>query len=613
MRQPDGTYQAITTVADLKDLAYVLGDFGEVISLDTETTSLDYLTCELLGISITHKPGLGYYIPVKRHLRQELLWDNPSDFLDIEIVRFYLNPVLSNPRKVKTLHNAKFDLHVLERHGFIISEPVYDTMIGAWVLGNVHGARYGLKDLAERKLGFKMTEFKEVAGKHKDFSLVPLKEATLYAAADADMTARLYVIEEEKFHNGSSHLVPTRDLEMPCVRVLKKMEEVGALIDRPYLSGLDAPLRRQMKFHEKRVYDNFGDFNINSQDELKDKIYRHLGVVIPDVKFSTLFELKENYPIIESILHYTKRQKIHSVYVKGILELLDSNDRVHTEYRQNLKTGRLSSNHPNLQNIPTKKDDDSAADHEFVKDLPLIRKAFIAKPDYKIVSIDYSQLELRITAHLANEQSWIDAFANGVDIHKATAATVLKIPLSKVNKEQRRKAKAINFGLLYGMTEFGLSKRINCSIDEAKEFIAQYFEHLDGIRRYIENRRAEVRGRKFVQTEIGRRLYFNWNLENPKSLPAAEREGINMPVQGQAADIVKKAMVEIDSLLDNYRTKMILQVHDELDFEMPISEMPILIPQIKEIMEGVFKLKVDLKCDVEYGDNWEELQDYEGV
>lgn len=609
--KPDGVYQAIVTEADLKDLAYVLDEFGEVISLDTETTGLEYLSSQLLGISITHKAGFGYYIPVQRHLRQELLWDNPRDFLDIDLVRAYLNPILSNPRKTKVLHNAKYDMHILKRHGFTLVEPIYDTLIGAWVLGNVHGARYGLKDLAERKLGIQMTEFAEVAGKSKDFSMVPLREATSYAAADADMTHRLFQLEEMKFQNGSGSLVATRNLEMPCVRVLQKMEEVGARIDKVYLKSLDSPLYKKLKLHEKRVLDHFGKFNINSKDELKDRIYRYLGVQVADTKFETLINLREQHPVIDSILHYTKGQKIHSTYILGILALLDDEDRVHTEYRQNLKTGRLSSNNPNLQNIPTKKDDDTDAAYDFVKDLPLIRKAFIAKPEHRIVSIDYSQLELRITAHLANEPTWIEAFATGVDIHKATAATILKVPLSRVTKEQRRKAKSVNFGLLYGMTEYGLSRRLKITIDEAREFIDTYFEHLPQIRKYVEDRKAEVRGRRYVETEIGRRLYFNWNTENTKSLPAAEREGINMPVQGMAADIVKKAMVEVDRLLNNYQSKMILQVHDELDFEMHESEMGILIPQIKEIMEAVFTLRVALVCDVEVGDNWEELQDYE--
>lgn len=606
---PNGSYQAIVTEADLKNMAYVLTEFGTEIALDTETTSVDYLRCDLLGISITHNAGRAVYIPVKKHLTQELLWDNPKEFLPIETVRKYLNPILANPNKIKILHNAKFDLHVLRRHGFTIDEPIFDTMIGAWILGNVHGAKYGLKELTERKLGFKMTEFKEVVGKRKSFSEVPLKEATLYAAADADMTKRLFEIELIKF-NEYPVLIPTLELEMPCISVLQSMEDVGTLINRKYLEKLRQPLRKQMEEYSNLVYERLGNFNINSDEQLIDRINRLLrsnqARQIDNAQFETLDNLKEQYPVIDYYLRYSKRQKLYSVYVDGLIKLLDNNDRVHTEYRQNLKTGRLSSNKPNLQNIPTKKDED-----EYAKDLPTIRKSFIAPEGFKIVSIDYSQLELRLTAHRANEPAWIEAFNHDVDIHKATAAVVLGVPIDKVTKEQRKKAKAINFGLLYGMTEFGLSRRLKISVDEAKEFIDRYFENLPMVRKYIEDRKREVMTQKYVETEIGRRLYFRWNLENPKSLPAAQREGINMPIQGQAADIVKKAMVEIHNLLKPYKSNMVIQVHDELDFEMAEDEMEILIPPITEIMSTVYALSVPLKVDVEFGNNWEDLKDWQ--
>lgn len=610
LRIPDGNYQAIVTESDLRDLAYDLYDYGTEIALDTETTSVDYLKCELLGLSITDDVGKAAYIPVRKEVKQELLWDSPTEFLPVEMVSHYLNPVLADSNKIKILHNAKFDLHVLKRHGFTLDEPIFDTMIGAWVLGNVHGARYGLKDLVERKLSYKMTEFKDVVGKKKSFSEVPLKEATLYAAADADMTKRLFDIEMKKF-NEYGTLIPTLELEMPCIAVLQSMEEIGTLINRTYLEKLKKPLKQQMDNYSKLVHERLGNFNINSDEQLLDRINRMLksdgAKLIQDTQFETLNNLRESYHVIDHYLRYSKRQKLYSVYVDGILKLLDENDRVHTEYKQNKKTGRLSSNKPNLQNIPTKKDED-----EFAKDLPTIRKAFIAPDGYKIVSIDYSQLELRLTAHRANEPAWIDAFNKDVDIHKATAAAVLGVPISKVTKEQRFKAKAINFGLLYGMSEYGLARRIKVSVEEAKEFIDRYFENLPMVRQYIEDRKNEVITRKYVETEIGRRLYFRWNLENPKSLPAAQREGINMPIQGQAADIVKKAMVEVYNLLKPYKSNMVIQVHDELDFEMAEDEMEVVIPQIVDIMSNVYKLSVPLKVDVEYGNNWEDLKDWNG-
>lgn len=601
--KPNGTYISIITEGDLKDLAYILSEFGTEIAIDTETTGLEYLKAELLGISITHRGKLGYYIPVKRHATQLTLWDNPKDYLDIDIVREHLNPILSDINKIKILHNAKYDLHILHRHGFDLREPIFDTMIGAWVLGNVHGARYGLKELSENKFNISMTTFKDLVGKGS-FEDVPLRDATDYAGPDADMTKRLYDLEMETL-KSYEFLRPVMELEMKCMLPLKKMEEVGALIDVEYLEKLEKPLAKQMAGYENIVHQHFGDFNINSNEQLLDKINRHLKLKIEDTKFETIVKYKDDFPVLEAYLRWGKRQKLHSVYVIGILERLDESHRVHTEFQQNKKTGRLSSNNPNLQNIPTKKDED-----EYAKDLPSIRKAFIVKEGCKFVSIDYSQLELRITAHRADETPWIEAYKKGTDIHKATAAAVFKIPISQVTKEQRFKAKAVNFGLLYGMSEYGLARRIKVSVDEAKEFINRYFENLPNIQKYIADRKREVIEKKYVETDFGRRLYFKYDLTNPKSLPAAQREGINMPIQGQAADIVKKAMVEVDSLLDNYKSKLILQVHDELDFEMYEEEMPILIPQIVDIMSNVFTLKVPLQVDVEYGDNWEQLRDW---
>ena len=612
LKKPDGSYIPVLCEMSLRELAYTLQEFGTEIALDTETTSVDYLKCDLLGISITHEIGRAYYIPVQRHLTQQFLWGNPDEYPSLELIQFYLNPILSDKSKKKILHNAKFDLHVLKRHGLIIDGPVFDTMIGAWILGNVHAARYGLKDLVARKLGYKMTEFKEVVGKKRTFSEVPIKEATDYAAADADMTKRLYLSELEAKSRFPT-LDATFDLEMPCINVLQYMEEIGTLIDNKYLEGLRKPLRKQMEYFASTTRQILGEFNINSEEQLLTRINKYIHPkIIDNTQFETLLTLVDNHPAIDSYIRYSKYQKMYSVYVDGLLNLLNGDGRVHTEYQQNKKTGRLSSNRPNLQNIPTKKDDPTNPSYEYTKDLPLIRQAFIAKDNHKIVSIDYSQLEIRLTAHRAQEQTWIDAYNRDVDIHKATAAAVFNIPISKVTKDQRFRAKAVNFGLLYGMSEYGLARRIKVSVSEAKEFIDRYFENLPMVRKYIEDRKEEVIIRRYVETEIGRRLYFNWNTENTKSLPAAQREGINMPIQGQAADIVKKAMVEVHNLLIPYKSNMIIQVHDELDFEMAEDEMPILIPQICEIMSSVYKLSVPLKVDVEFGDNWEKLKDWKG-
>lgn len=603
--KPDGCYSSITNEADLRDLVYVLKEFATELGIDTETSSVDPLSCDLYGISISHQEKFAVYIPVQHHLTQPMLWDSPEEFLDLETIQKHLAPIFSDPTKTKVLHNAKFDMHVLERHGLPLAEPIYDTMIGAWILGNIHGARYGLKDLADKKLDIQMTTFKEVVGKKKDFSEVPLPEATKYAGPDADMTLRLYHKEKEVFEKYPT-LAPTLELEMPIVSILQDMEKVGSRINIGYLGGLSGPLNREMKFYSKRIYDAWGEFNINSGEQLQEKINKHCGLALDNTQFDTIAPYVERFPVLDSYLRYAKRLKTKSVYVDGILALVDKNERVHTEFKQNKKTGRLSSNNPNLQNIPSKKEED-----EYAKDLPAIRKAFIAKPGYKIVSIDYSQVELRIMAHLANEETWIQAFNEDSDIHRATAAAMFKIPTDKVTKEQRRNAKTINFGLLYLMSAFGLSKKLKISVEEAQGFIDQFFFNLHNIRKWMDQKAYEVQYRKMVETENGRRLYFHYDLDNPKSLPAAIREGTNLPIQGLAADIVKMAMIDVYGLLQNYHSKLILQIHDALDFEMKEEEMPILIPQISEIMSSAYKLKVPLKVEVEVGNNLEELSKWE--
>lgn len=599
--KPDGCYSSITNEADLRDLVYVLKEFATELGIDTETSSVDPLSCDLYGISISHQEKFAVYIPVQHHLTQPMLWDSPEEFLDLETIQKHLAPIFSDPTKTKVLHNAKFDMHVLERHGLPLAEPIYDTMIGAWILGNIHGARYGLKELVDKKLGIQMTTFKEVVGKKKDFSEVPLPEATKYAGPDADMTLRLYHKEKEVFEKYPT-LAPTLELEMPIVSILQDMEKVGSRIDTSYLGSLSKPLHKEMNFYSKRIYDAWGEFNINSGEQLQEKINKYCGLALDNTQFDTIAPYVEKFPVLDSYLRYAKRLKTKGVYVDGILALVDKNERVHTEFKQNKKTGRLSSNNPNLQNIPNKKEED-----EYAKDLPAIRKAFIAKPGYKIVSIDYSQVELRIMAHLANEETWIQAFNEDSDIHRATAAAMFKIPADKVTKEQRRNAKTINFGLLYLMSAFGLSKKLKISVEEAQGFIDQFFFNLHNIRKWMDQKAYEVQYRKMVETENGRRLYFHYDLDNPKSLPAAIREGTNLPIQGLAADIVKMAMIDVYGLLQNYHSKLILQIHDALDFEMKEEEMPILIPQISEIMSSAYKLKVPLKVEVEVGDNLEEL------
>lgn len=604
--EPNGIYKSITTMGDLRVLVEVITDHYQDIGVDTETTSVDYLTCDLLGISIAYKPeslhGVGYYIPVRPSKQVESLWDNPNNYLELDVIREHLNKILSNPNITKYLHNAKYDMHVLKRHGFTLEQPIYDTMIGAIVLGNVANAKYGLKDLVEKKLNIKMLHFDEVTGKDKDFSKTPLDVAVKYAGPDGDLTLRL-AKEERKAFDKFPSLIPTMDLELSCIPVLQSMEELGARIDIKYLSNMNKKLKKEMDSYLDSVYKYFGkNFNVNSEDQLiKELRIKFPKDDITDVQASTLDLLVIKYPTelgIKDIINYRKRLKLSSVYCEGMIKQADKEHKVHTAFYQMLKTGRISSKNPNLQNIPTTKDG---------SDLPSIRRAFIADPGCKFVSIDYSQLELRVITHVADEPYWIKAFENNEDIHLSTAAAVLKKDQKDVTKYERKTAKFTNFGLLYGETAYGLSGRTGMSLEEADTFIKKYFSVLPKVKNYIDDIRHQVLTRKYTETFNGRRLYYNYD---NKTVNAAIREGTNQPIQGGAADIVKKAMVYTYDYLKPFKSKMILQVHDELDLMAYEDELPTIIPHIQEIMSNVFQLKVELKTDCELGDNWEDIKDW---
>lgn len=609
--EPDGIYNAITDEATLKGAVDVIYNNNiKDIGIDTETTSLDYLNCGILGISlayVTNDMRFGWYIPVRYVAEQLSLLDDPSQYLDIETINHYLNKPLADKNITKHLHNAKFDLHVLNRHGFDVIEPIYDTMIGAWVLGNVATARYGLKHLAEEKLGIKMIGFSDITGKNNTFSKVSLNKAVEYAGPDGDVTLRLAEMEIPIFNKYRS-LKPTLDIELKCIPILKGMEKIGALVDKDYLRKQSRYLSKQMKSLNKQMIDILGDINIDSDQQLKAAIKKRYDIRLNDVQASTLeniFEYNEDvFEEIKPLLDYRKCAKLKSVYCDGILDLVENDGRVHTSFYQMLKTGRLSSKKPNLQNIP------AYVQNGFMTKLPPIRHAFITKPGYKFVSIDYSQLELRVITHVSNEQYWIKAFNDGKDIHSSTAAAVFGKDIDSVTKFERKRAKFVNFGLLYGESAYGLSKRENMTVEEAEGFIARYFSVLPKIQEYVESRKRQVITQRYTETFNGRRLYFKYDKKDRRAVAAAQREGINFPIQGGASDIVKSAMYPVHELLKNYKTNMILQVHDELDFEMAEDEIPILIPKIVDIMSNVFDLKVDLLVDVEIGDNWGELKEY---
>lgn len=608
--RPDGIYKAVTKEGDLADLVFIMMQNYPSFSIDTETTGVDALNDEIIGISLSHRAGIGYYIPILegyKLVKQRNLFDHSEEYLRLEVVRHYVNQLTSS-NLMKYMHNAKYDIHVLTRYGFEINQPIYDTMLGSYVLGNVYGARYGLKDLTKRKLGFDMLEFKEVAGKNPFYS-VPLDIATKYASADTDMTLRLSGLIHKKFEEFPS-LRFIEDLEMKTMPVLVDMERVGALVNTDYLKGLSRRMGQEIGRLVPKIHDEFGyKFNINSNPELMEAFNNSFKIRLESADEKSLLAQIERVPIVADILNYRKRSHFKSTYVDGILQKLDKDSRVHTEFYQMLKTGRLSSKAPNLQNIPTKKDD------EYKRDLPLLRQAFIAKPGYKFVSIDYSQLEIRVITHISEEPTWIKAFEDDKDIHSETAIALFGDEFLKADKDTKKqlrgKTKTVNFGLLYGQTPYGLSWRMNMSVADAEAFIANYFSVLPYVCQYIEDRKAEVRGRKYVETVFGRRLYFRYDIDDPKSIGAAEREAINMPIQGTSADLVKMSMIECHKYLKDKNSNLILQVHDELDFEIDEDEFDIVVPHLKNIMENIVDFKnVKLKCDVEFGPNWENLEEY---
>lgn len=611
--KPDGEYIPVTSIKELEELCLRLNK-AEEIAIDTETSGVNPLSCSLYGISITDSTNYGWYIPTQQELKdydQLSLFDQPDKYVPLEIIIKLLKPVFTNPNIVKYMHNAKFDLHVLNRHGCPVEQPIFDTMVAAWVLGNVYGAKYGLKPLAELKLGYRMTTYKEVAGR-LPFYKVPLERATDYAAADVDMTLRLSRPIKDAMEKFPS-LVNTMQLEQKMVPVLTRMEANGVLIDSPYLEDIKITLADSIRKAKKLAYSELrSNINIDSQPQLLSLLNQRLqksGKIISSTDEAALTSILDEDKAAVRILQYRKLYKMYSTYVVGILSKVDDFGRLHTDYQQHgIKTGRISSSEPNMQNLPTRKEDKP----DWFPELPSIRRAIIVPDGWKFVSIDYSQLELRLATHISRDPTWIQAFLADQDIHAATAAKIYGVPIEQVSKDQRKRAKTVNFAILYGTSAYGLAPRVKMSVKDTEDFIEEYFENLPGIRKYIEDRRHEVLTRKYVETPYGRRLYFKFDPTDRKGASAAQREGTNMPIQGYAADIVKLSMIQIHDLLlqNRYRTRMLLQVHDEIDFEMPEEEMSIVIPQVVEIMRNAQKLLIPLKVDVEVGDNWEDIYDW---
>ena len=594
-----------TTVLDWPTFDTWLGriEAAELTALDTETTSLDAMAARLVGISLSVAPGEAAYIPLA-HAGP----DAPAQ-LPMDEVLARLKAWLENPAKPKLGQHVKYDRHVLANHGIEVQGYAHDTMLQSYVL-EVHKP-HGLESLAERHVGRKGLSYEDLCGKgaHQiPFAQVPLDKAAHYACEDADQTLDVHLALWPRLQKdeGLSHIYA---LEMQSSEVLYRIERNGVLIDAATLAAQSHELGQRIVQLEQEAYAIAGQpFNLASPKQLGEIFFDKLG--LPVIKKTAtgarstdeevLEKLAEDYPLPAKILEHRSLSKLKGTYTDKLAQLArPDTGRVHTHYAQAVAvTGRLSSNDPNLQNIPIR----TAEGRK-------VREAFVAAPGHVIASADYSQIELRIMAHLSGDAALLKAFHDGLDVHRATAAELFGLAPDQVSSEQRRYAKTINFGLIYGMSAFGLAKALGIDNTAAKNYIARYFERFEGVKRYMDDTRAQAKAQGFVQTVFGRRLVLpEINSPNGPRRAAAERAAINAPMQGTAADLIKKAMVAVQQTLDAQAkgTKMIMQVHDELVFEVPLAEVDWLKAEVPRLMAEVATLKVPLLAEVGVGANWEQ-------
>ncbi len=608
---PESSYvievKLIDTAQKLASLKQAL-DASSLIAFDTETTALDPLQAELVGLSLAVKEGEGYYIPLGHKGEQPQL--KVSEVIEA------LTPALTNPSIEKAGHNIKYDALVLARYGLRVSPLSFDTMIAEW-LTNPASRDLGLKDLAGTLLGIRMTHIEELIGRGKNqltMDEVPIAAAAPYAAADAEVTLRLIPLLKEKMQKTNSTGI-FNTIEMPLVPVLLKMEQEGISLDVDFFKRFSAEIGERLRLIEDEVHQAVGHaFNLNSTQQLSKVLFEDLKLEPPDRNkrtssghFSTsaavLDELKGQHVVVDLLLEYRELSKLKSTYLDALPQQINPRDnRVHTSFNQTGSvTGRLASSDPNLQNIPTRTETGRQ-----------VRLGFIAAPGHRLLSVDYSQIELRIVAHMSGDEAMLKAFRDGQDIHATTAAAIYDLPLEQVTKEQRRHAKAINFGLIYGMSAFGLSRSTDLTLGEAENFVRDYFEHFPGVKKYLDQIRVLAARQGYVETMLGRRRYFP-NLANPLNQMMRnreEREAINAPIQGTAADIMKIAMIRVQRALEESasRARMILQVHDELVLEVPENEIALTSQLVRGIMEAAYKLDIPLLTEARSGVNWGSMQ-----
>jgi DNA polymerase-1 len=599
-----GDYELVLDSAALARWVEAAGR-AALLSVDTETTSLDYMQARLVGISLSVEPGKAAYIPIAHDYLGA-----PEQLSEAEVLGA-LRPLLESPALPKVGQNLKYDRSVLLNHGIELQGITFDTMLESYVLDSV-GSRHDMDSLAQKHLGYRTIPYEEVAGKGAKqigFSQVKLEDAARYAAEDADITLRLHRTLWPQLEAQPALERVFREIEMPLVPVLSRLERQGALVDAQLLAKQSKELGERLLQVEASAHNLAGGpFNLGSPKQLQEILFERLGLPQigktptgqPSTAEPVLAELAEQYELPRVILEYRSLSKLKSTYTDRLPEQINpSTGRVHTSYQQAVTaTGRLSSTDPNLQNIPVRTPEGRR-----------IRQAFVAPAGWRIVAADYSQIELRIMAHLSGDAGLIDAFAKGHDVHRATAAEVFGVGLAEVSDLQRRSAKAINFGLIYGMSAFGLAKQLSVGRGEAQAYIDRYFARYPGVQAYMERVRAEAGTRGYVETIFGRRLYLpDIRSRNPSVRQAAERTAINAPMQGSAADIIKRAMIRLDAWLQesDAPARMVMQVHDELVLEVREDALEEVGAKVRALMSGAARLQTELVVDVGTGMNWDE-------
>jgi DNA polymerase-1 len=608
--EPESPASLQTTLVNnkerLADLRAIL-EKADLIAVDTETTDTDVMKAKLVGISLAVQPDHGYYIPLGHQQGQQL---------SVKEVFEALSGPLIDPGIGKAGHNLKYDYLVLKQAGMKVSPLSFDTMIAEWLI-NPASRNLGLKNLAWVRLGYEMTHIEELIGKgrgQKTMDQVPIDEAADYAAADAAIVLRLIPLLKEDLRKQEAESL-FNTLEMPLVPVLAAMEEAGILLDKGFFNRFSKELEERLGEIEAQIQDTVGyEFNLNSTQQLSEALFEKLGLEPPDRARKTssghystaaavLEAMTSQHPVVDWVLEYRELEKLRSTYVDALPEQINpSTGRVHTSFNQTgTVTGRIASSDPNLQNIPTRTEVGRR-----------VRNGFVARPGWALLAVDYSQIELRIVAHMSQDKAMLAAFRAGQDIHATTAAAVHGIDLEEVTPEMRRHAKAINFGLIYGMSAYGLTNATDLTLAEAENFIKTYFEKFPGVKGYLDGIRDLAAEQGYVETLLGRRRYFP-NLERGAGYNVRqreEREAINAPIQGTAADIIKLAMLSLpDKLVEaGLQAKMLLQVHDELIFESPEAELAETTALVQKVMENAFKLDIPLSTEAKAGQSWGSMQ-----